>query len=259
MGINVNVNVDVNESTLSCDGRDGDVASFASTGTASVGAGRVGSEGASRGRMTLSGLAGALALTVMTTPAFAGVDWATGLVTADGLGVADRHAPSPAAAREPARRAAEVVARKQLAAQLPALPLAAGGTLKDKLGDKQVAVRIAQAVERAVVVAATPHTDGSWNVTLGVPIEAVRQALEGPRKIAAADGDPPVVVVEGMTAKPAVGVTIGGITGAALWVKEVPAWAKDAPRIKATATKAGAIELATKQGGAATLFVLVAK
>ena len=57
------------------------------------------------------------------------VDWAKGVVTARGIGIADRHAPSPAAAREPARRAAEDQARKKLAAALADLPLASGGTL----------------------------------------------------------------------------------------------------------------------------------
>jgi len=201
----------------------------------------------------------AAALLLSSGSAAADVDWAKGQITAEGLGVADRHAPSPAAAREPARRRAEEAAKQQLAAQLPALPLASGGTLKAKLVDKQIAARIARAVDAAITVAATPHTDGSWNVTLAVPIEAVRLALVGPRTVAKPDGDPPIVIVEGSKAKPAIGYAIGGIAAAALWVKDVPAWAKDAPRVKATAASGAAIELASKRGGASTLYLVLAK
>jgi hypothetical protein len=198
----------------------------------------------------------ALVLCCAANVARAEVDWARGLVTATGLGVADRHAPSPAAAREPARRAAVDHAREQLAAQLPGLPLASGGVLKGKLGDKAVAARVARAVESAITVESTPHTDGSWNVTLAVPIEAVRQAIAGPRVAATADADPPIVIVEGVAARPAVGYTIGGIAAPTLWVKDIPAWAKDAPRVKATTSTKGAIALSSKQGGPATLFLI---
>lgn len=195
---------------------------------------------------------GLLAIVLLSTAARAEVDWSKGLVIAPGIGIANRHAPTPAAAREPARRMAEEAARKQLAEELPSLPLADGGTLKDKLGDKQVAARIAAAVEHAITVDATPHTDGSWNVKLAVPLEAVRQALAGPRVAKAADADPPIVIVEGVTAKPSLGYAIGGVTGAALWVKAVPAWAKGAPRVKAGAASAPA-------GGPSTLFVILVK
>lgn len=191
--------------------------------------------------------------------AHAEVDWARGLVTADGLGVADRHAPSPASAREPARRMAEDAARKRLAVELPALPLAGGGTLKDKLGDKAVGARIARAVDAAITVTSTPQTDGSWTVTLAVPIEAVRQALSGPRAVTTADRDPPIVIVEKVKAKPAVGYSVGGVAAPTLWVKEVPSWAKDAPRIRATKLAGSALEVATRKGGPATLFVILAK
>lgn len=205
-----------------------------------------------------------LVLLVLTTSvASADVDWANGVITAEGVGLADRHAPSPAVAREPARRRAEDAARTQLAAQLPALPLARGGTVKDQLGSRAVAERIAKAVERAYPIAATPQTDGSWTVTLALPLEAVRLAVDGgPRKL---EGDvgPPVVIVEGVTARPALGYAIGTRTGAVVWRKDVPAWAKDAPRVKATGAKPGVIEIpgapATTTGGPSTLFLVVTK
>lgn len=189
------------------------------------------------------------------------VDWAAGLVTSTGIGLADRQAPNPAVARGPSRRRAEEAARQALATSVPDLPLAAGGTVKDKLGDKAIQERIDRAIAAASMVSADPETDGSWHVTMAVPLEAVRQAITGPRVLGPAPGDKdvPVVIVDGVSAKPALGYTFGGITGASVWVKDVPAWAKDAPRIKEKSTKAGAIELATAKGGAATLFMIVTK
>ncbi len=186
-----------------------------------------------------------LALVLMASAAHADVDWARGLIIAEGVGIANRQAPSPAAAREPARRMAEDAARKQLAAQLPALPLASGGTVKDRLTSTAVAERIAKVVERAYPIAAAPQTDGSWTVTLALPLEAVRLALHGSPRSQLPEGDlaPPVVIVEGVTAKPALGYAIGHWAAAVIWRKDVPAWAKDAPRVKATGEKPGLIEI----------------
>jgi hypothetical protein len=203
----------------------------------------------------------ALTIAVLGVPAaaHADVDWARGYVTATGLGIADRHAPTPAAAREPARRAAEEAAKRQLAAAAATLPLAGGGTLKAKLADPKIKARVDEAIANARPLASTPQTDGSWDVTLGLPIEAIRIAVSGPRTFAATDSDPPIVIVENVTTKPAVGTTVGGTAAAALWVREVPDWASSAPRIKATGGKAGAIEVAKKQGGPSTLYILLAK
>ena len=198
------------------------------------------------------------ALLLLGSTARADVDWATGFVTGDGIGIADRHAPTPATARGPARRAAEDAAKKAITAQLNALPLAAGGTLKSKLADKAIKKRIDEAVARAIATAATLETDGSWKVTMGVPTEALRIALGAARAIdAKGDADPAIVVVEGAKQKPALGVTVGGVSGATIFPREVPAWAADAPRVKATGSKAGAITIDKKLGGPATLFVIV--
>ena len=138
------------------------------------------------------------------------------------------------------------------------MPLGDGGALKRKLADKATGDRVAQTVERAIAIAATLETDGSWRVTLGVPLEAIRLALGAPRELpAAGDTDPPIVIVEGVKHKPALGVTVGGIAAAALFVRELPAWATTAPRVKATGGKAGAITLAAPHGGPSTLFVLL--
>ena len=186
-------------------------------------------------------------------------DWSRGLVLASGVGIADRHAPSPVNARGPARRAAEEAARKQLLAALPALPLAEGGTLAAKLGDAAVKARVDRAVAAAITVDAEPSTDGSWKVTLGVPIEALRQALTGPRPAPASDAEgPPVVVVEGARAAPAIGYRLGKVAAPALWVKDAPTWAKDAPRVRARGATAGVIDLADPKGSESTLFVIIA-
>jgi hypothetical protein len=191
-------------------------------------------------------------------PATVSVDWARGLVIAEGTGLADRHAPNPAVARGTSRRAAEEAARKQLASKLGDLPIAGGGKLADRMKDGGVKERIAGAVAHAVTLAADPQTDGAWRVTMVVPIEAVRQALVGVRQVESADRGPQVIVVEGVRGKPAVGWTIAGLAAPTLWVDRVPAWAKDAPRVKARRADAGAIEVEGIDGTAATLFVIVA-
>lgn len=205
----------------------------------------------------------AAAITVIAggaSVAHAEVDWARGWVTADGFGVANRAAPTPAAARGPARRLAEDAARKKLAPQLASLPLAEGGTLADKLGDAKVKAAVDRALAEAIVIDADPQTDGSWKLTMAVPIEAIRQALVGPRALAATDdgdGGPPVVIVDGAGgAKPAVGYQLGTLAAATIFVKDLPAWAKDAPRVKAKSAKAGVIDLAPGKATAATLFVI---
>ena len=219
--------------------------------------------------MKLGAIACMVLTSILATPAIAhaDVDWARGLVTAEGVGVANRAAPSPAAARGPARRMAEDAARKKLAAQVVALPLAAGGKV-----DKQLArAAIDKLVAEAIAVAADLETDGSWRVTMAVPIEKVRQAIDGPRVLAAAaaaaagagDVDVPVVVVEGAAAvKPAVGWKVAGTAVATVFVKdakEVQAWAKDAPRAKAGKAAKGELELVAPVAGvgAATLVVVV--
>ena len=196
------------------------------------------------------------------------VDWAKGVVTAEGIGIADRHAPNPAVARGTSRRGAEETARVQLARGLGALPVASGGTVADKAKDAATRARIDRAVAQAVAIAAQPETDGAWKVTMAVPIEAIRQAIEdGPRHVAtngdgaepaepAEPGSSATVVVEGATAKPAIGWAVGTAHVATLWVKDVPAWAKDAPHVTSTRAKDGKLDVGSV-GNAATLYVIV--
>jgi hypothetical protein len=185
------------------------------------------------------------------------VDWAAGQIIAGGTALADRHAPSPAVALGTSRRGAVEAARRRIAARLGALPLAAGGTLATRLTDAAVKARVDAAVEAAISLAAEPETDGSWHVTLAVPLEAIRVALDGPRALpAAGDAGPAVVIVEGVAAKPAIGWTVGGAACATLWVKDIPAWARGAPRVKAKSASRGAIALDAAAGGADTLYIV---
>jgi hypothetical protein len=188
------------------------------------------------------------------------IDWAAGRVSAGGTGIADRHAPSPAVALGTSRRGADEAARQRIAGKLGALPLAAGGTLADKLSDRAIQARIAAAVAAAITLAAEPEPDGSWHVTLAVPLDAIRLALGDPRALPpAGDSGPPIIIVEGVAARPAIGWTVAGMAAATLWVKDVPAWAKGAPRVTARSAKAGAIDVDVAPGTAATLYVLVAE
>lgn len=215
--------------------------------------------------VVVASLVAAASTSVSAAPGGAQIDWERGQVTATGIGLADRHAPNPVVARGPARRRAEDAARAALAKAMPELPLASGERLADALADPDVKARVDRAIADARAVATELETDGSWQVTLAVPVEAVRQAVTGPRALPAggdAEGAP-VVIVEGVTAAPAVGYTVGGLAAPTVWVDQVPAWAKRAPRVKSTGTKAGAIEapLAKLAPSAtdATLFVIVAK
>lgn len=186
------------------------------------------------------------------------VDWARGLVTAKGIGVANRHAPNPAVARGTSRRGAEEAAKKLLAAKLRELPIAGGGKVADHRKDKDVAERLARAVDAAITVTAEPETDGAWEVTMAVPLEAVRQALAGPRVLPeGGDTGPAAVVITGVSARPAIGWKIGSVEAPTLFVTEIPAWAKDAPRVAAKSAKKGVIDVEGIDATAGTLFVIV--
>jgi hypothetical protein len=187
------------------------------------------------------------------------VEWSEGRVLMSGVGLADRQAPNAAVARGPARRKAEEDARRSLLAAVKQLPVAGGGTVKDKLSDAAIAARIDRAVAAALPVSAALESDGAWVVTLAVPTEAIRQAIVGPRALASAgDSGPAVIVVEGAASTPAIGTTIGGTNAPMVWVKTVPAWAAKAPRIKARGAKDGAIDADTASASPSTLFVVLA-
>jgi hypothetical protein len=197
----------------------------------------------------------AAAAPVTTKVAGLDVDWTRGVAIARAVGPADRRAPSPAVARSGARRAAEDRGRVMLAAAARALPWAAGGTvgeLVDERGDAGKAA-LERAVARAAVTAADYLTDGSVRVTMTLPIEAVRQVVDGPRAVAAgaAVGEDAVTAVvvdaRGLKVAAAVGLALGDERGPLLVAHARPAAAVLGARVlavKATAVKAGRIAVA---------------
>jgi hypothetical protein len=174
-------------------------------------------------RRTLAVLALLVAPEVAAQPAApaAKVDWARGLVIVKTVGTADRRAPSPASARPVALREAEDRAAAGLLAAAKELPGAAG------LADDVVAGNV-------VELATEFLPDGSVRIQRGLPIEAVRQALDGPRPVAPAwDGAPAapapatlVVDARNLAVTPRVGIAVSdGTTTArlpALWKASAP-------------------------------------
>lgn len=139
------------------------------------------------------------------------IDWTQGVVRARGVGPADRHAPSPAVARVAAERRAIDQARARLRAALAAVPR--GGAALSPAA----AAAAADEVERAPVVARDLGTDGSVAVELGLGLEAVRQAVAGPRPLVVGGDDGPAVTVvldgRGAGVRPALGLAVQGGKG----------------------------------------------
>jgi len=199
------------------------------------------------------GLGSADAGPVTTAAKGAVVDWTAGLVRAEVTIPADRHAPSPAVARGGARRKAEERARARLAAAAKALPWAAGGTVGEQLKGKDGQAALDGAVAAAIVLGADYFTDGSVRVELGLPIEAVRVAIAGPRRVepgSAPDPGPTAIVVDAtrLDVGPAVGLGLqsGGASavGPVVFAHERPDAEQLGPRpadVKAARRKGGAL------------------
>ena len=197
------------------------------------------------------------------------VDWTAGQLVARGLGVADRHSPSPATARPAARRRALADAARQLVRAAALVPRAAEGAGGARALRKDELEALAA---EAIVLSAEPLVDGSWRVSSALPLEALRQASAGARPLPAA-GDAPeapsVVIVRAPAGtSPRLGVAIGDgkttVRGAALWAS---ADLDDVPLPKALLDAAPALDAersgdglrVAKLAGAsdATLFVVV--
>lgn len=211
-------------------------------------------------------------------------DWSAGQLVARGLGVADRRAPSPAVARDAARRRAIADAVRQLIAGAAQLPLAGGQRLFDRLAKERLAEL---AAAEAVVLAAELLVDGSWRVEVALPLEALRQAAfaepasasasaSGARVLPAkgdASAAPAVVIVRAPAGtQPVLGLTISdgktSVRAATLWASGSPAGVPlperqlaAAPSLTASAagSASGAELRVAKLAGAsdATLFVVV--
>jgi hypothetical protein len=106
------------------------------------------------------------------------IDWTRGLVMATGAAPGDIRAPSPDLARVGAERRARAQAQERLLTTARAL------RMDDRLvgeradGDAAVAARLAEAVARALDLAVDYGSDGSVVLTAGLPLEAVRQAVQ---------------------------------------------------------------------------------
>jgi hypothetical protein len=196
-------------------------------------------------------------------PSGGAVDWSSGLVTATGIGLADRHAPSPAVGRAASRRRADDAARAKLAVALGEVAWVAG----DSPGE--LAKREGWIAAHAVVVDATLNPDGSWRVTMGLPVEAIRTGLGGVRSLpAGGDTDETralVIDARSIDAAPVGGVAIGDakVAGATLWVVAPPGKAVvgEAPvERKAKAMKDGVIDVdGAVPDTAGTLIVVVVR
>lgn len=143
------------------------------------------------------------------------VDWTRGLITATGAAPGDIRAPSPDLARVGAERRARAQAQERLLALARGLALQ-DGTVGDRAdADAAVASRLAWAVERALDVRVDYGSDGSVVLTAGLPLEAVRQSIQGVpvqelTAFAAPDRAPTAVIVDARAVldAPALGLTL---------------------------------------------------
>jgi len=147
------------------------------------------------------------------------IDWAAGVIEVATVGTADRRAPSPTVARVGALREAEERASAQLLEAARALPLRSGTVGAAAVADP--------AIEAALVAAARPEVlvdekteylpDGSVRIRRALPIEAVRQAIDGPRVVEPAwNGKPAkpasrelVVDARSLVVVPSIGIRVG--------------------------------------------------
>ena len=106
------------------------------------------------------------------------IDWTRGLVIAMGAAPGDIRAPSPDLARVGAERRARAQAQERLLATARALRMDERLVGERADGDAAVAGRLAAAVARALDLAVDYGSDGSVVLTAGLPLEAVRQAVQ---------------------------------------------------------------------------------
>jgi hypothetical protein len=186
---------------------------------------------------------------VETRPGRVHVDWTAGRITAVGVGAPDLRAPGPSVARVTTERVARREARKRLLETAQALPLASG----KRAGAGAWLDAAAQLVHDLEV---RHSSDGSVEVTLSLPLEAVRQALAGEAvPPTGVDGAPTAVLVDlgRFDVAPALDVALaaGGAryAGPTVWHKD-PKAAEGDPRLgpralaaKATAAKDGTITI----------------
>ncbi len=107
-----------------------------------------------------------------------GMDWDTATVTAEGYGVAPATAYSAAQARMMARRAAIVDAYRQLAEQIKGVNVDATTTVGNMMvTDDTVTTKVSAFVQGARIISEKAGNDGSYTVTMRVPVYGVTNSL----------------------------------------------------------------------------------
>jgi hypothetical protein len=192
------------------------------------------------------------------------IDWAAGHIRAVGAGAADIRAPGPDIARIAAERTARQAAAKRLteaARALPADTLSAEATVGDVLDkDPAAAERLAAAVARARDLDIDYSSDGSVEVTLALPLEAIRTALRPQQTPVASDTAPTAIVIDATDVKisPTLGVYVISdelaYAGPTVWIRDAKVAAKD-PRLGARPITAKATAYAAVPGEGANLAV----
>jgi len=161
------------------------------------------------------------------------VDWTRGVILAEGAASADLQAPRPDIARIRAERVARERAAVKLDEQARGLPVAAGGTVGERLeADDAALQRFDRVVARALDESVDYGSDGSVVVVLALPVEAVRGALVGPSAAPAEQTATALLIVATSAMKnPEIGVGIRGkdgeYSGATVFYRDKRAAAKD--------------------------------
>ncbi len=143
----------------------------------------------------------------------AAIDWTAGRLTATGAGAPDPLAPSPEVARIGAERAARTRARAALIAAARAVPVADGGTVGSLTTDAGGALmgRLVTLAAGARALDVAHSSDGGVEVTLVLPLEALRSALAGSDALsppAASETAPTALVIDAPGLTPALGVAL---------------------------------------------------
>jgi hypothetical protein len=150
------------------------------------------------------------------------IDWTAGRLVAVGAAAADVRAPGPEIARVKAERDARSRAAAKLATAARALPLAGGGTIASaEKADPAATARLDAALALARTVDVRRGSDGSSEVTLSVPLEALRSAVAPQPTPAGSDTAPTAILVDGSALSPVLGLTVaaGDVTyaGPTVW------------------------------------------
>ena len=142
-----------------------------------------GPEGSGKIMRKRSFLAGTFALLAvlmfsMATVFAAGADFGTGVITAEGYGVAPANARTQGQARALARRAAMVDAYRNLAEQIKGVNLDADTTIENMVTTSDVIhTRTSALIKGARPISEKYNSDGSYQVTVEVSIYGVTDSL----------------------------------------------------------------------------------